>query len=184
MFVTKFQLREHMRALLKNQPESARMYKSGQIAAQLYEMEEYRKAKTILFYASCKGEVDTLEMIRKTRSAQKMIGLPKVIDNVNFTPFRVDDITDLRVGSYGILEPQAEDSKKWRQDTIDLVIVPGIAFDRRNNRLGRGKGYYDRFLKSLPRDVPTIGLAFDFQIVNCLPACTPQDHPVSLVLTN
>ena len=65
-----------------------------------------------------------------------------------------------------------------------MVVVPGVAFDKKNNRLGRGKGYYDRFLKMLPFSTPTIGLAFDFQIVENLPVKEPHDVPVSQVIYN
>ena len=66
---------------------------------------------------------------------------------------------------------------------IDLVLVPGVAFDRKNNRLGRGAGYYDRFLKDLPT-TPSIGLAFDFQVLDVLPHQPGQDVPVKCVITN
>jgi 5-formyltetrahydrofolate cyclo-ligase len=64
---------------------------------------------------------------------------------------------------------------------IDLVIVPGIAFDKKGNRVGRGKGCYDAFLKKLPKDTPSIGLAFDFQILPAVPS-TPADVTVEKVL--
>ena len=67
---------------------------------------------------------------------------------------------------------------------IELVVVPGVAFDRRNFRLGRGGGYYDRFLAKIPSHTPTIGLAFDFQMIDALPEKETHDRPVSLVLTN
>ena len=65
-----------------------------------------------------------------------------------------------------------------------MVIVPGLAFDKHNNRLGRGAGYYDRFLSTLPTDIPTVGLAFDFQIIDRLPQQKEHDIPVSHVLVN
>jgi 5-formyltetrahydrofolate cyclo-ligase len=71
-------------------------------------------------------------------------------------------------GTYGICEPARK--KFVNLKDIDLVLVPGLAFDKQGNRLGRGKGCYDYFLKRLPKDTPTIGLAFDFQILSCLPA--------------
>ena len=64
-----------------------------------------------------------------------------------------------------------------------MVVVPGIAFDRSGHRLGHGRGYFDRFLSTLPDKVPTIGLCFDFQRVAALPH-EPHDHPVDAVLTN
>ncbi|MCK4882744.1 MAG: 5-formyltetrahydrofolate cyclo-ligase, partial [Candidatus Omnitrophica bacterium] len=67
---------------------------------------------------------------------------------------------------------------------LDMVIVPGVAFDKHNNRLGRGGGYYDRFLAALSSEVLTVGLAFDFQMVDSLSSQETHDVPVSCVLTN
>ena len=72
---------------------------------------------------------------------------------------------------------------RYPLDEIDLSIIPGVAFDKKNHRLGRGAGYYDRFLSSLPRKIPSIGLAFDFQIVASFPL-QEHDVPVSRVITN
>jgi len=93
-------------------------------------------------------------------------------------------IEDLELGPYGILQPRKETHpEEFPLEKIDLVIVPGVAFDEQNNRLGRGKGYYDRFLKRLPQGTTTIGLCFDFQIINYLPQ-ESHDFPVSEVITN
>ena len=67
-------------------------------------------------------------------------------------------------------------------DDIDLIVVPGVAFDKKNIRLGRGHGYYDRFLSGLPKRTKTIGLAFDFQVLEDLPQ-DPHDVPVSTIIT-
>jgi 5-formyltetrahydrofolate cyclo-ligase len=67
---------------------------------------------------------------------------------------------------------------------LDLVVVPGVAFDRQNNRLGRGAGFYDRFLFELPSTTPTISLAYDLQIVDALLGLEPHDRPVTQVVTN
>ena len=83
--------------------------------------------------------------------------------------------TRLKKGLYGIGEPI--ERKFVGLDKIDLVLVPGLAFDKRGNRLGRGKGYYDRFLKELPENKTYIGLAYDFQILRSLPT-TPLDVAV------
>jgi 5-formyltetrahydrofolate cyclo-ligase len=66
---------------------------------------------------------------------------------------------------------------------LEVVLVPGVAFDRTGHRLGHGQGYFDRFLDTLPADIPVIGLCFDFQLVAALPH-EPHDHPVDAVLTN
>lgn len=92
---------------------------------------------------------------------------------------------DLETGPYGIQQPkESPETGSVDVSDIDLVIVPGVAFDRQNNRLGRGQGYYDRFLKKMPARTPLIGLAFDFQIVDHLPHRQGQDIPVSCVLVN
>ena len=79
---------------------------------------------------------------------------------------------------FGIFQPRAGHVREVPLEDIDLVIVPGVAFDKYNMRLGRGHGYYDRFLSSLPDRTKTIGLAFDFQVVENLPKDS-HDIPVS-----
>ena len=81
----------------------------------------------------------------------------------------------LKKGPYGVAEPVI--SRFIRPEDLDLVITPGVAFDKKGNRLGRGKGYYDRFLSKLPKDTPSIGLAFRLQI---LPAVPTTFHDVSV----
>ena len=76
---------------------------------------------------------------------------------------------DVRESTYGIAEPHFDPDKALALKDIDTVIVPGLAFDRNHHRLGRGKGYYDRFLSILPKRVTTVGLAFDFQLTESLP---------------
>ena len=88
----------------------------------------------------------------------------------------------MKVGPYGILEPKEEYVREIDKEKIELVIVPGLAFDQAGRRLGRGKGYYDRFLFSLPSKTPKIGLAFSFQIVEQVP-CDPHDFPLTSVIS-
>ncbi|MBF0533205.1 MAG: 5-formyltetrahydrofolate cyclo-ligase, partial [Candidatus Omnitrophica bacterium] len=91
---------------------------------------------------------------------------------------------DMESGPYGILQPKASEDRKLDLDQIDMVIVPGVAFDRNNCRLGRGQGYYDRFLPRLSARTTTVGLAFDFQMLDVIPQIEPHDVPVSCVLNN
>jgi len=76
---------------------------------------------------------------------------------------------DVHESTYGIAEPHFDPYKELALKDLDAVIVPGLAFDKNHHRLGRGKGYYDRFLSTLPKHVTTVGLAFDFQLTDCLP---------------
>ena len=147
-------------------------------------MQEFQKAKIILFYASFNGEVKTFEMMNEAQKLGKTIGLPRISeDKGGILPVSVVSLAhDLEQGDYGIKQPKSDPAKVLNKDSLDLVIVPGIAFDQNNNRLGRGGGYYDRFLAELSPDIPTIGLAFDFQIVDMLSLQEGHDMPVSCVL--
>lgn len=162
------------------------MIKSLAIQAKLFRMPAFQKAETILFYASFGGEVETFTMMSETQKLGKIIGLPKIAKNgKTITPFSVTSLKDgLEAGPYGIKQPKTDRGQTIDIHRLDMVIVPGVAFDKKNNRLGRGGGYYDRFLKTLPADVPTVGLAFDFQIVDDLPFLEEHDVSVTHVLSN
>lgn len=152
----------------------------------LFSLPEFQRSHTILFYASFDGEVETFKMMKQAHQLKKMIALPLIIkDQKEILPRLVPDLNKgLYSSAYGIRQPRDEHSEGLKLEQLDLVIVPGVAFDKQNYRLGRGQGYYDRFLSRLPSDIPTIGLAFDFQIVDCLPHLQEYDRPVSRVIVN
>lgn len=169
---------------LKTQKEVKRLQKSGLIQNKLFSSKEYKEAKTVLFYASFNGEVDTAKMLRKALKAGRKIALPVILeDQKKLIPSAVFDLDkELGLGLYGIQQPKKEFLRPIDLMDIDLVIVPGVAFDQAGNRLGRGKGYYDRFLKKLPSTTPTIGLAFDFQVIERLPFKASCDVAVKKVI--
>ena len=179
-------LRERILTLLRNQKEKERLNKSLAIGDKLFQMQEFQKARTILFYASFDGEVETFEMMKRAQKLGKKIGLPRIMENERkiFPTSVVSLEADLEVGPYGIKQSKADPAKALENDCLDMVIVPGVAFDNKNNRLGRGGGYYDQFLAALPSHIPTVGLAFDFQIVDSLSFQDEHDVPVSCVLAN
>lgn len=179
-------LRERILTLLRNQKEEERLIKSLAIRNKLFQMVEFQKAGTILFYASFNGEVETFEMMKEAQKLGKTISLPGVIQKERkIVPTAVMSLeSDLEPGLHGILQPKKDRGKPVSEDDMDMVVVPGVAFDRNNNRLGRGEGYYDRFLSGLNPDVTTVGLAFDFQIIDSLTFQEGHDVPVSCVLTN
>ena len=182
----KQEIRQRILTLLRNQKEEEREYKSSIICDKLLNLLEFQRAQTILFYSSLSEEVDTFEMIKQALKLGKKTGLPRIISgDGDFVPRQVEYLDqDLEIGPYGISQPKESCSRTLEENELDLVIVPGIAFDRDNHRLGRGKGYYDRFLKRISPDIPTVGLAFDFQIVDHVPYEEGRDIPVSLVLVN
>lgn len=183
---TKQEIRERILTLLRNQKEEERLAKSLIIESKLFKLQEIQSAKTILFYFSFTGEVNTLEMIKQAQTEGKTIGIPRVRKEDNsFQAVPIQSIEqDLEKGPYGIKQPKAALTEDLKVDQLDAVIVPGVAFDKSNYRLGRGGGHYDRFLEKLPPRTPTIGLAFDFQIIDSLPEKQNHDIPVEIVLTN
>ena len=186
IYATKNELRESILRKLRNQKEESRQQKSLLILSKFFLLPEVKKATTVLFYASFDGEVMTFEMIKKALGLGKKIGLSKVnrLKKI-LEPKVISSLErDLEKGQYGILEPiDGRDNALAARD-IDLVVVPGVAFDKQNHRLGRGAGYYDRFLAKLPSHIPTIGLAFDFQIVGQIPSIEAHDVKVTRVLSN
>lgn len=179
-------LRERILTLLRNQKEEERLNKSLVISNKLFQMQEFQRAETILFYASFDGEVETFEMMKTAQKLGKTIGLPAIMrSEKKIIPTRVASLEmDLEAGPYGIKQPKIDSSEALKNDCLDMVIVPGVAFDKENNRLGRGGGYYDKFLSTIPSRVPTVGLAFDFQIVDSLSFKEEHDMPVSSVLAD
>ena len=168
-----------MLTLLRGQKEEDRLKKSLGILKKFLALPKFKAAKTILFYASFDGEVDTFDMMKQSLRLGKKIALPIInTKHKQIIPAFVHNLDeDLVFGPYGIQEPRFEKNRLAACDEFDLSVVPGIAFDQENRRLGRGAGYYDRFLTRLSKDIPSIGLAFDFQIVNRLPH---QEHDVPL----
>ncbi len=160
------------------QKEEDRNRKSGIIARKLLRSGLFRRAKNVMVYIALGGEVDTKDMIRILRRNAKTIVVPVCRASGRMAACRLPERGALVHGVYGTREPAVKSVVQVRD--IDVVLVPGLAFDRRGNRLGRGKGCYDRFLKRLPPRTRTIGLAFDFQIMPSLPV-TAHDTAVDRV---
>ena len=160
------------------------MAKSEAIARKLSALDIYRQAQTILFFASFAEEVNTFPMMERALAEGKHVALPTINkSNRTFKAHQLTSLEDLEEGPYGIQQIKSSAARDLGPEDLDLVVVPALAVDRRGNRLGRGGGYYDRFLENLPKDIPTVGLVFDFQLLDTLPT---DAHDVALkhVLTN
>ncbi len=181
----KRKIRHELLRKLKAHKEEDRLKKSSAIAKKLFFLKEFIQAKTVLFYLSFDGEVDTVRMIKDAIRQGKKVALPVLRkENAEMFASLVDDIDkEVVSGPYGTRHPKEEYIRPVSPEAIDLVVVPGVAFDEAGNRLGRGKGYYDRFLSRLPDHVPTVGLAFDFQIIKEFPPLEPHDLSVTTVLS-
>jgi len=178
--LTKQQIRSKILLKLKTQKEENREKKSKIIKEKLFRISEFIQAKRVMFYISFDGEVDTEDMIKEAKKLGKIIAVPASRrGRVKIRPCLLQDKVRLKKGPYGVWEPAVK--KPVHLEDSDVVIVPGIAFDKRGNRLGRGKGCYDSFLKGLPSCVISVGLAFSFQILPSIPA-TSADVSVSRVI--
>lgn len=181
----KNKLRERFLGSLRNQNEQDRLIKSRLIQKKLFSRPEFQSAQTILFYASFDGEVETFQMMKQSTQLNKKIALPKIDKgSKDFIPTLIKDIDSLNDGPFGIKQPAHLSGMIVSPDDLDLVIVPGLAFDKNHNRLGRGAGFYDRFLAVLPEDTPSFGLAFDFQLVDRLPHLEAHDMALTDVIVN
>lgn len=124
----------------------------------------FQDAKTIFIYNNLKDEVQTIDFIEKWKE-EKNFYLP-VIDRDNLQFRKYVSSGGMNKSSLGIYEPNGDNFTDYKK--VDLIIVPGIAFDRKMNRLGRGKGYYDRFLPKL--SAPRAGICFEFQLKDQIPS--------------
>ncbi|MDR2119922.1 MAG: 5-formyltetrahydrofolate cyclo-ligase [Tannerella sp.] len=159
----KQQLRRKVSLLKKNYPVEVLAELSGRIHARIEQSPWFRNATRIACYHALPGEVQTVAFLEKWRG-EKQIFLPAVDgERLTFYPYQGE--SRMKTGSFGIMEPQG--NKEILLDDIDLAIVPGVAFDRRLNRLGRGKGFYDRFLSEFGK--PVIGICFRFQVFDFVP---------------
>jgi 5-formyltetrahydrofolate cyclo-ligase len=156
--------------------------KSRRIKDQLFHTQEFKDAKTILFYISYDNEVNTHEIIQESLTMKKRIAVPKT--DVNARTIICSALTqwdDLTSGAYTILEPRQDCVKEIPLESIDLIILPGIAFDYQGNRIGHGLGYFDRLLQKKIH-AHLFGLAFELQIVKNIPT-EKHDKKVEKIVT-
>ena len=157
---------------------------SARIEKNLFAAGRFKTAKTVMFYVTHRSEADTSRMIKRSLKLGKTVAVPKVEpgEKGKMLAVRITCLEkDLERGIYGIFEPKPGRCEVLERKSIDLVLVPGLAFDVKGFRVGYGKGYYDRWLKSFsPKK--RIGLAFDFQLVKSVPK-TKRDAKVGLIVT-
>jgi len=144
-------------------------------------MPEVAAARALLVYAALPEEVDTATLIGVLASRGVLIAVPRVCGPREMTLHRIDSLEGLRPGTCDIPEPDA-DTEAMPPETFDVVIVPGIAFDRECRRVGFGGGFYDTLLPRLRPDAFTVGLAFDEQLVDEVP-CEEHDRPLDALVT-
>ncbi len=173
--MNKKELRQGIRVAKRAHTQEELKSQSEVIMQKLAQHPRFQDACRVMLYASLPDEVQTLDFIEAWRH-HKTIILPTVVGD-DIIPVELADNVEFAEGDFHIPEPQ----NVPYTGEFDLIVVPGMAFDAAGHRLGRGKGYYDRFLAQHP-EVYTIGLCFDFQILPEIPS-EPHDRPISEVLS-
>lgn len=172
--MTKDELRKHIRMMKRMYGTSQLSEQSVTVIDRLRSNPVLAKAHTILMYYSLDDEVCTHTFVDDLVQQGKEVLLPVVIDDCHMELHRYTGKNDLRGGFFNIMEPIGELFHDYER--IDVAVVPGMAFDSRGNRLGRGKGYYDRLLPLLQRAYK-IGICFPFQRVPGIPA---DEHDIKM----
>jgi len=157
---------------------------SRKICRKLSDLGAFKHAHTVMAYIPFRNEVDVTHLFNLLWGEGKEVVIPVCdVKNIALIPSRLDSLEkDLRPGAWGILEPKPDCVRPVSVDRIDLVIVPGVAFDPKCNRLGYGGGYYDRFFSRLKEGTPKVAVSFEVQIVAKL---VPEvwDVPMDMVIT-
>jgi 5-formyltetrahydrofolate cyclo-ligase len=172
-------LRRQIRNALQKMSPAVRMAESIELCGRLEP--QLQSARTILFFAPLSDEPDIWPLLEKLLPTQKICALP-AFDSAaqTYSARRVQNLTtDLSVGNFGIREP-VTGCPEIPPGDLDLILVPGVAFDLNGHRLGRGKGFYDRLLANA-RGVKC-GVAFDQQVVKAVPA-EAHDIRMDFILT-
>jgi len=171
-------LREDLLEKRKKLEKNEIIKKGNVIKEKLFSLEEYKKAKTVMFFVSFGKEIYTHDMVLEAlQNKNKTVVIPKIV-GFELVPSIIETFAGLERSSYGILEPI--NVHELDMNRIDIIIVPGIGFDKEGHRIGFGKGYYDRFLKKTK--ALKIGLSMDFQIVDKIQN-DEWDIPMDIVIT-
>jgi len=151
---------------------------SQKICGTFMALPEFASARTVLFYLDVRSEVRTRHALPAALQSDKRIVVPYCVEN-ELELFLLENMDELAVGMYKILEPRKElrdlPGKRIAPDELDLIMVPGVAFDRRGARMGHGFGYYDRLLQHARAETPLVALAFECQLFEEIPT---QAHDV------
>lgn len=179
----KKELREQLRRALQVIEPAALHDRSAQACDLLCRQREFQRAEIIMVFLSMPGEVDTTPLVLQAWEASKRVLAPKISwEQRRLLPIEIRSLTDdvsrsplgMREPAKGVPIPVAD---------IDLVVVPGLGFDAHGNRLGRGRGFYDRFLGHRDFRGTACGIALAEQVVEAIPV-GPHDRPVHLLATD
>ncbi len=161
-----------------------RAAQSEAVMERLWSIDDFLDADTVFFFLSFRSEVDTVPMIRRAMAEGKRVCLPYTYtDSKKMVASHILDFEgDLEPGNYDIMEPRPDSIRPVPPEEIDVIIMPGVAFDENGRRLGYGGGYYDRFLDRCQPDCLRVAPCFDLQIIDEVP-CADHDHRIHMIIT-
>jgi 5-formyltetrahydrofolate cyclo-ligase len=180
----KKELRKKVQELRDSIDPEERSLLSARVAENLWSVPEFTAAESILFFISFRSEVDTIPMIRRALGENRIVCVPCTDSgNKAMVASRILDLDeDLELGNYDILEPKGTCLRPLPARDIDVILMPGVAFDLTGGRLGYGGGYYDRFLEKCGPRCMLIAVAFEVQIIEHVP-CADHDAHIHKVVT-
>ena len=173
-------LLERLLSLTKSEIER----RSKNVENKLSELPIYKKSKVIMVYYPLCGEVDILSKIRRDLGSKRFCFPVMDLEAKNLRIFEVANLDgDFVLGPWGVMQPDTRRTKEVSITEIDMVVIPGLAFDKKKNRLGRGAGFYDRFLQNIATPTKKVGIAFEFQILENLPTNLSWDQKVDTIVS-
>ncbi len=179
----KKQIREQAHANRKAQENKDEL--SRTICDTFAALDEFARARCVLAYIDVRTEVRTRHYLPALLASQKRIAVPYCVEDI-LELFLLESMDELAVGMYKILEPAPElrglPAKRVDVSQVDLIMVPGVAFDRRGARMGHGFGYYDKLLEHAQPDAPLVALAFECQLFGEIPT-QPHDIFMDKIIT-
>jgi len=177
-----------LRSLLKNRIQrlstAKKLEESLSITNTLFSLPQWEKSTTVLIFYSMEEEVRTQGIITRAGNAGKKIAFPRMQGkDIVFHYVSKNSEDSLKMHPYGVREPEATSPECIpSQKNTALLITPGLGFTPKGLRLGRGKGFYDRYISQYRDFLDIVGIAFNCQIVNTIPV-EPHDQPIPIILT-
>lgn len=184
---TKDTIRHRVLSRRNNLDPDMLAFAETEILEKITQRDDYQYAKTVMIYMDFRQEVPTGKLINHILASGKRLVLPLTDSTFTIIPYEIIAENHiyrnyLKQSSFGIFEPDPALCKTIPPQEIDLVLIPGAAFDQEGNRIGYGKGCYDRFLPLLRQDAVKLALAFDFQLLDQIPA-GPTDIKMDGIIT-
>jgi 5-formyltetrahydrofolate cyclo-ligase len=175
---TKTEIRQQIRAMRSSLDDAQQAAAAGIVQSQLLSLPAIRDGKIWFVYVSARGEISTRSLIEALIARGDAVTVPLVVGSDKIIPRQIHSLGELRLGEFGILAPPPGEPYLH---AIDVCVCPGVAFSERGDRLGSGRGFYDRYLAANPPRL-AIGLAFDVQVVPELPS-EEQDRRMDYIIT-